>query len=153
MARHANWDLAEHLLKVILPGSTKMTINGLAETPYEIWQPFDIEGREVTEVARDLASRCAHLKGPLIIVNDASYKLPNGPHFVDASRLSEFVDSFPDNFDSAFVSGSMIIAAPATGEIVAVDDENLIAHIKGRPAFSLSQHYAEGLNSTPPGWP
>lgn len=149
MTRHANWDFAEHLLKVMFPGSTSLTIDGLARTPYEIWRPFDIEEREDDEVLADLLFECDHLTGPLIIANDASYRLEFGPHFVDASRLHAFAESFTADFGLAFISGSMIIAAPSTGDIVAVDDENLIAHIKGRPAFSLSPNYTEGLSGAP----
>ncbi|WP_433795220.1 hypothetical protein [Actinoplanes sp. CA-252034] len=148
MTRNANWDFAEHLLRVIFPGSETFTINGLAPTPHEIWRPFDIEEREDDEVLNDLLAECSHLAGPVIVVNDASYELQYGPHFVDASRLRAFAESFPATFGSAFITGSMIIAAPATGDIVAVDDENLIAHIKGRPAFSLSPHYSEGLTTS-----
>jgi hypothetical protein len=147
MVRHANWDLAEHLLEVMFPGSVSLTIDGLARTPHEIWHPFDIEEREDGEVLSDLLSHCSHLTGPIIVVNDASYKLEYGPHFVDSGRLRAFAESFADKFGSAFVSGSMIFAAPATGDIVAVDDENLIAHIKGRPAFTLHSYYTEVSSS------
>jgi hypothetical protein len=142
VARHANWDLAEHLLKVMLPGATRFSINGLGDTQDENWQFFDIEGRSAEEGARDLVSRCSHLVGPLIVVNDGSRRM--GPHFVEANRLAEFAETFPEKIGSAFLSGTMFIIAPATGDIVAVDDEQLIAHIKGRPAFTLSPHYADG---------
>jgi hypothetical protein len=147
VVRNANWELAEHLLKVMLPGASRFSINGLGDTRGENWQFFDIEGRTASEGARDLVSRCAHLIGPLIVVNDASHKSGNGPHFVEASRLAAFAESFPDDFGSAFLSGTMFIVAPVTGDIVAVDDEQLIAHIKGRPAFTLTPHYSNGLSS------
>jgi hypothetical protein len=151
VSRHRNWDFAEQLLKVMFPGSTGLTIGGLAPTPRDVWRPFDIEEREDDEVLADLMAECSHLTGPVVVVNDASYTLEYGPHFVDADRLQEFAESFAADFGSAFISGSMLFVAPATGDIVAVDDENLIAHIKGRPAFTMSPHYVEILNSGPGG--
>jgi hypothetical protein len=142
--RHPNWDIAEQLLRAVLPGSSSLSIDGLPELPYEIWQPFDIEVRDDEAVHRDLLSHCDHLIGPVVIANDASYEADAGPHFVDAGGLAEFVDSFARNLGFAFVSGNMIIAGPATGDVVAVNDEGLIAHLKGRPAFTLTPHYTEG---------
>lgn len=143
MTRNANWDLAEHLFKVMLPEATSITIDGLPETPMDTWKPFDIENRDINTVRRDLLSRCSHLVGPVIVVNDASYGSEHGPHFIEASRLNEFAENFSKNFNDAFISGRMVIAAPVTGEVIAVDDEGLIAHIKGRPALLLAPHYSE----------
>jgi hypothetical protein len=145
VARHPNWELAEHLLKAMLPGASRFSINGLGDTRDENWQFFDIEGRSAVEGARDLVARCSHLVGPLVVVNDSSRE--TGPYFVEASRLAEFAESFPVDVGGAFLSGTMFIIAPATGDIVAVDDEQLIAHIKGRPAFTLTPQYSDGSGS------
>jgi hypothetical protein len=145
MDRHASWGLAEHLLCVILPGSSGLAVGRLAGILDSDWRPFDLEGRDDDEVVRDLVSQCSHLVGPIIVVNDASYSHKCGPHFVEASQFREFAESFTDYFGEAFVSGNMVIAAPVTGEVVVVDDEGLIAHVVGRVALSLSPHYGDAF--------
>lgn len=137
---HPNWDIAIGLLAAVLPGSTGYSPEGIAGHTSDDWQPFDLEDRDLDEVEDDLLDHCAEMTGPLIVVNDtsfASHTFRRGPYFVEAAKLREFAKSFSERVGSYLMDGHVIIISPATGIVVMVQDDGLIATVRGRPVLQI----------------
>lgn len=130
--RHANWGFAEHILSAVLPGSTSYDPERIAGISVESWLPFDVEHRDADVVERDLLSYCVELKGPLVVVNGTSFDVDQGPFFIYADLLADFVASFDVSVRDYFVNGSVVIVSPATGIVVIVHEDGFIATVRGR---------------------
>jgi hypothetical protein len=137
---HPNWDIAISLLSSVLPGSTGYSpakITG--HTPAD-WQPFDVENRDMDEVEDDLLDHCSEMTGPLIVVNDtsfAAYTFKRGPYFVEADKLREFAKTFGERIGSYLMDGHVFVVSPATGIVVMVMDDGLIATVRGRAVMQM----------------
>lgn len=136
--RHVNWDFAERVLSAVLPGSTAFDPNRIAGVPLDAWQPFDIEQRDADVIEDDFLSRCGDLVGPLIVVNSTSFDEDQGPFFVQASHLAEFVKTFHTRVRDYFMYASVIIVSPVTGIVIIVQDDGYIATVQGRSIITPS---------------
>jgi hypothetical protein len=135
---HPNWDIAISLLSSVLPGSTGYAPDAIAGHTPDDWQPFDLEDRDMDEVENDLLDRCSEMTGLLIVVNDtsfASYTFKRGPYFVEADKLREFAKDFGERVGSYLMDGHVIIVSPVTGIVVMVQDDGLVATVRGRPVM------------------
>lgn len=139
ITRHANWDYAECVLGGILPGSTAFDPDRIVGIPFEGWQPFDLEERDLGIIEEDLLSYCTGFVGPLIVVNDRSFDTDQGPYFVNSQNLVSFVKTFGDKTGgSYFTCPSVFIVSPMTGVVVIVQDDGYIAITQGHPAIAIS---------------
>lgn len=138
---HPNWDFALTLLSSILPGSAGYSPDRITGHGPDDWRPFDVENRDMDEVEDDLLALCSDLTGPLIVVNDTSfvaYSFRRGPYFVDAAALTEFVKTFGERVGSYFLDGHVIIVSPVTGIVIVVQDDGIVAKIKGRSVMQTN---------------
>ncbi|SDT30489.1 hypothetical protein [Actinoplanes derwentensis] len=133
--RHPNWDFALAILAAVLPGSTRFNPDRITGHGRADWHPFDLKKRDMDDIEDDLLSRCADMTGMLVVVNDPSFSVDGfqpGPFFVDASELRNLVKDFGERVGSYMTDGHVIIVSPATGIVVMVVDDGLIAKIRGR---------------------
>ncbi|MGI5330674.1 hypothetical protein [Actinomadura nitritigenes] len=112
-------------------------VDRIAGIPPESWEPFDLEEREADAIEDDLLARCADLRGPLIVVNDLSFDLDQGPYFVDATRLPEFVKTFDVRVRDYFMHASLFVVSPVTGIVIIVQDDGYIAKVQGRSVMAV----------------
>lgn len=135
-SRHVNWDFAEAVLSAVLPGSTAYNPDRVVGIPLDDWRPFDLEQREADAVEDDFLSRCGALEGPLVIVNGTSFDSDQGPYFVDASRLNEFVKTFHVRVRDYFMYASLFVVSPVTGIVIIVHDDGYIVTVRGRSVMA-----------------
>lgn len=136
--RHVNWGFAEGVLAAVLPGSTAYNHDRIVGIPLDGWQSFDIEQRDADVIEDDFLSRCVGLEGPLIVVNSTSFDPDQGPFFVDASDLTEFVKTFHVRVRDYFMYASVFVVSPVTGMVIIVQDDGYIASVRGRPVLTMS---------------
>lgn len=134
--RHANWDFAERILAAVLPGSTAYNHDNIHGIPIGGWQPFDVECRDMSEVEDDFLSRCSELYGPLIIINDTSFDPDQGPYFLDASGLPDFVRNFGDRVRDYFMIPSIFVVSLVAGRVLIIQDDGYFVAIQGQPVWS-----------------
>lgn len=137
---HPNWDFAIKILAFVLPGSTGYSPDLITGHSREDWSRFDLESRDLDVIEDDLLSYCEDLAGPLIVVNDTSfvsYTFRRGPYFVDAPDLRGFVKNFGNRVNSYMTDGHVIIVSPVTGIVVMVQDDGLIAKVRGRAIMAV----------------
>jgi hypothetical protein len=97
------------------------------------WTEFQIDDRDPRLVTRDLLGYCAPVvSGMLVIVTLLSFRKDVGPFFVAAERLGEFSSSYPEVYDDAFVAGDLFVVSPATGVLVVVHHNGLVATLRGK---------------------
>jgi hypothetical protein len=133
VVRHPNWRFAEDVLASI---STELSafdvdqINGLSA---DDWTEFQIDDRDPKIVTRDLLAYCAPVvSGMLVVVTLLSFRGDVGPFFVRAERLNEFSSIYPEVYDDAFVAGDLFVLSPATGVLVVVHHNGLVAIVRGK---------------------
>ncbi|WP_326658442.1 hypothetical protein [Streptomyces sp. NBC_00385] len=129
--KHVNWEFAESVLSEVLPGSTAYHPDRIPGIPLEGWKPFDLEGRDPDVVEDDFLTYCGDLEGPLIVVNSTSFDEDQGPFFVDASRLTDFVKTFHDCVRDYFMYADVFVVSPVTGWVVVVQDDGYIVRVRG----------------------
>lgn len=127
-----NWRCAEQVLAAVLPGSAAFDHDRISGIAPGDWELFDLEDRGADLIDDDVLSRCADLVGPLVIVNDVSFDPDQGPDFVDAADLAEFVRTFSDRVRDYFVHPSLFIVAPVSGVVIIVQDDGYLATVRGR---------------------
>jgi hypothetical protein len=135
--RHVNWGFAEEVLAAVLPGSTAYDHDRIVGILREDWQPFDIEQRDADVIEDDFLARCTELKGPLIVVNSTSFDSDQGPFFVDAAKLTEFVKMFHVRVRDYFMYASVFVVSPVTGIVIVVQDDGYIATVRGRSVLTM----------------
>ena len=136
--RHVNWEFAERALGSILPGSTAYSADRIVGIPARAWERFDIEGRDAGVVEEDFLGRCVGLGGLLIVVNDASFDADQGPFFVEAGHLAQFVRQFDRVTGGDFFGyPGAIVVSLATGVVVVVQEDGYIATVHGTPLGEL----------------
>ncbi|WP_191842552.1 hypothetical protein [Catellatospora chokoriensis] len=133
-----NWDFAESVLSAVLPGSTAFDPNGIVGIPLDAWESFDIEQRDADVIEDEFLSRCVGLKGPLIVVNSTSFDADQGPFFVEASQLHQFVKTFHVRVRDYFMYASVIVVSPLTGIVIIVQDDGYIVTVQGRSIMAPS---------------
>jgi hypothetical protein len=132
MARHPNWYLAEEVLSQVIPGARGYDPELIPGLTPKSWDDFDIDGRDPAIVAEDLVRYCTPIvSGTLIIVTLQSFRSEAGPFFVNAKRLRVFVSAFMDAYDDVPVAGDTIVVSAATGVVVVVHHNGLIATLRG----------------------
>jgi hypothetical protein len=130
--KHPNWQLAHEVLAEIIPGAASFELDELPGLSPEAWTPFPTDDRDPTEVNRDFIAYCEErVGGLLIVVSFASHLL--GPLFVHHSRLTGFVESYPDLVDDVLVSGDLVLLSPSHGTVIVIHHNGLIATLLGRP--------------------
>ncbi|MFC0432230.1 hypothetical protein [Kutzneria buriramensis] len=135
--RHVNWGFAEGVLAAVLPGSTAYDHDRIVGISREAWESFDIERRDADAIEDDFLSRCVELEGPLIVVNSTSFDSDQGPFFVDAVDLAEFVKTFHVRVRDYFMYASVFVVSPATGIVIVVQDDGYIASVRGRRLLTV----------------
>ncbi|RPK52280.1 MULTISPECIES: hypothetical protein [Streptomyces] len=135
--KHVNWEFAEGVLSAVLPGSTAYEPDRISGIPLDDWKPFDIEERDADVVEDDFLSYCDDLEGPLIVVNSTSFDADQGPFFVEASRLADFVKAFHIRVRDYFMYASVIVVSPATGFVVIVQDDGYIVKVRGNAVMAM----------------
>jgi hypothetical protein len=129
---HPNWKTARFALAHLLPGSTGFDPDDISGLAPESWKSFDVEGRNPAAAAEALALHCQPVAvGLLIVVTIESYRQNVGPFFVWSDYFGDFVRSYPSTFDDALVGGDIVVLSPATGYVVVVHHNGLIATLKG----------------------
>lgn len=132
--RHVNWEFAERALGAILPGSTAYSADRIVGIPADAWEQFDLEERGLGVVEADFLARCAGLRGLLIVVNDASFDADQGPFFVEADHLEQFVTQFDRvGCGDFFGYPGAIVVSLATGVVIIAQEDGYIATVRGAP--------------------
>ncbi|MFJ8627845.1 hypothetical protein ACIRD3_34105 [Kitasatospora sp. NPDC093550] len=125
------------MLDAVLPGSTAYDPNRISGIPAEDWKPFDIEERDADAIEDDFLSYCADLEGPLIVVNSTSFDEDQGPFFVDAASLVDFVKTFHVRVRDYFMYASVIVVSPVTGWVIVVQDDGYIVKVRGNAVMTM----------------
>ncbi|ARF81329.1 hypothetical protein HS99_0013625 [Kitasatospora aureofaciens] len=107
------------------------------------WAPFDIEERDSDVIEDDFLSYCDDLEGPLIVVNSTSFDEDQGPFFVEASRLVDFVKAFPTRVRDYFMYASVIVVSPVTGFVIVVQDDGYIVKVRGNAIMVMQDKLGE----------
>ncbi|MEU4297183.1 hypothetical protein [Kitasatospora aureofaciens] len=141
--KHVNWEFAEMLLAAVLPGSTAYDPDRIAGIPLDGWAPFDIEERDSDVIEDDFLSYCDDLEDPLIVVNSTSFDEDQGPFFVEASRLVDFVKAFPTRVRDYFMYASVIVVSPLTGFVIVVQDDGYIVKVRGNAIMVMQDKLGE----------
>lgn len=134
---HVNWKFAESVLAAVLPGSTAYNHDRIVGIPLDDWERFDLEQRDADDIEDDFLSRCAELEGPLIVVNTTSFYADQGPYFLDAADLTEFVKTFDSRVRDYFMDASVFVVSPTTGIVVIVQDDGYFVKVQGRPVLKV----------------
>jgi hypothetical protein len=66
------------------------------------------------------------------VVTDDSHRQSVGPFFVAAERLASFAWTYRATLDAVLVGGDVVIVSPATGTVIVVHHNGLIATLGGR---------------------
>ena len=86
-----------------------------------------MDNLDAVEVTRAILAYCRPLvRGTLTIVTDDSWRTDVGPLEGSATDLPSFAASYPEVYDSAFISGDTIVLSPATGRVIVVHHDELI---------------------------
>ncbi|MFK0259126.1 hypothetical protein [Streptomyces sp. NPDC090445] len=141
--RHVNWEFAERVLDAVLPGSTAYNPDKMTGIPLEDWQPFDLEKRDADVIEDDFLSYCEDLEGPLIVVNSTSFYPDQGPYFVEASHLVDFVKAFDTRVRDYFMWADVIVVSPATGIVVIAQDHGCIVKVRGNAIMAKPRDAAD----------
>ncbi|MGW6705214.1 hypothetical protein ACWGDE_10020 [Streptomyces sp. NPDC054956] len=134
--RHVNWGFAESVLSAVLPGSTAYDPDRITGIPLDDWREFDIEERDSDVIEDDFLSYCDDLEGPLVVVNSTSFDEDQGPFFVDASHLVDFVKEFHTRVRDYFMYASVVVVSPVTGFVIVVQDDGYIAKVRGNAVMA-----------------
>ncbi|QES56319.1 hypothetical protein DEJ51_20855 [Streptomyces venezuelae] len=140
--RHVNWEFAERVLAAVLPGSTAYNPDKMTGIPLEDWRPFDLEARDDDVIEDDFLSYCEDLEGPLIVVNSTSFDPDQGPYFVEASRLVEFVKAFDTRVRHYFMWADVIVVSPATGFVVIAQNDGYLVKVRGNAIMAKPEDAA-----------
>ncbi|MFG2484484.1 hypothetical protein ACGFSI_17180 [Streptomyces virginiae] len=138
MKKHANWEFAEWVLAAVLPGSTALDPDRMEGIPQDHWIPFDLEERDADLVEDDFLSYCEDLEGPLVVVNSTSFYDDQGPYFVEASRLVDFVKTFDTRVRDYFMWADVMIVSPVTGIVIVVQHHGYIAKVRGNAVMAMA---------------
>ncbi|MFJ1568686.1 hypothetical protein [Streptomyces erythrochromogenes] len=138
-ARHVNWDFAERVLDAVLPGSTAYNPDRMTGIPLDAWRPFDLTERDADAVEDDFLSYCHDLEGPLIVVNSTSFYPDQGPYFVEASNLRDFVKAFDTRVRDYFMWTDVLVVSPATGLVIVVQDDGYIVKVRGNAIMTVQR--------------
>ncbi|MFJ7773545.1 hypothetical protein [Streptomyces yangpuensis] len=137
--RHVNWDFAEWALDAVLPGSTAYNPDKMTGIPLEDWKPFDLTERDADDIEDDFLSYCDDLEGPLIVVNSTSFYPDQGPYFVEASNLRDFVKAFDTRVRDYFMWTDVLVVSPVTGFVVVVQDDGYIVKVRGNAIMTVQR--------------
>ena len=133
MIRHPNWRFAEDVLARMSIELTTFDVDQITELSADDWTEFQVDDRDPKVVTQDLLAYCAPVvSGMLVIVTFLSFRVDVGPFFVGAERLGEFSLTYPEVYDDAFVAGDLFVLSPATGALVVVHHNGLVATIRGK---------------------
>nr|MDT0518176.1 hypothetical protein [Streptomyces sp. DSM 41633] len=135
--RHVNWDFAERVLDAVLPGSTAYNPDRMTGIPLDDWRPFDLTERDADAIEDDFLSYCDDLEGPLIVVNSTSFYPDQGPYFVEASNLRDFVKAFDTRVRDYFMWTDVLVVSPATGFVIVVQDDGCIVKVRGNAVMTV----------------
>ncbi|MFD9105125.1 hypothetical protein ACFVZN_29125 [Streptomyces virginiae] len=138
-ARHVNWEFAERVLDAVLPGSTAHNPDRMTGIPLGDWRPFDLTQRDADAVEDDFLSYCDDLEGPLIVVNSTSFYPDQGPYFVEASNLRDFVKTFDTRVRDYFMWTDVLVVSPATGFVIVVQDDGYIVKVRGNAIMTAQE--------------
>jgi len=90
-------------------------------------EPVPMDDLDAVEVTRAFLAYCQpRVRGTLTIVTDDCWRTDVDPLEVSAADPS-FAASYPEVYDSAFISGDTIVLSPATGTVIVVHHDELIA--------------------------
>jgi hypothetical protein len=124
--------LAESILSRVIPGATRFDPEWIPGLSPGVWEDFDIDGSDPSQVANALVGYCESvLAGLVIIVTFDSFRNNVGPFFVLKERLSEFASSYPEIYDDVLVGGDVVMLSPSTGRVVVVHHSGLITTLSG----------------------
>lgn len=138
LPRHPNWRQAESVLSRVIPGATGFDPEQIPGLHPGIWQAFDIDDRDPSDVSRELLGYCEQaVAGLLVIVTFDSYRAGAGPFFVLKETLPEFASSYSEVFDDVLVGGDVVIVSPSAGRVVVVHHSGLIATLSGTASTDL----------------
>lgn len=132
--RHPNWRLAEAVLSEVLPGSTGFGPDEISGLFQNSWAPFEVDDRDPVEVSREFLSHCELLlAGVMVVVAFASYEHDTGPFFINSADFLEFWESYAETYGEYPFMGDLVIVSPATGRVLVVHHDGLIAELEGSP--------------------
>ncbi|WP_406074328.1 hypothetical protein [Streptomyces virginiae] len=134
---HANWEFAEWVLGAVLPGSTAFDPDKMVGIPLGDWIPFDLEERDDDLIEDDFLSYCEDLEGPLVVVNSTSFDDDQGPYFVEASRLIDFVKTFDTRVRHYFMWADVVVVSPVTGIVIVVQADGYLVKVRGKAVMSM----------------
>ncbi|MFI1652272.1 hypothetical protein ACH4XT_35805 [Streptomyces avidinii] len=73
------------------------------------------------------------------MVNSTSFYPDQGPYFVEASNLRDFVKAFDTRVRDYFMWTDVLVVSPATGFVIVVQDDGYIVKVRGNAIMTVQR--------------